>query len=234
MTNLNRWLIFDADNTLWDLESLYDQARVEFCKYVAEQIAEPTSKITTEILDRSQRHRDIQLKRTHGYSASRFARSFEDTATFFFPFADPEQIIRVRNIALNVFETVAKPVDGLKEVIESLEGHYRLAVITAGERWVQERRLTEFHFREKFSQILVVERKTAAILNDFCAQIAANKEKSWMIGDSIVSDIQPAIEAGLNAIHVNTANWEAEAGTKPKGITSVESLGEIVPLLIPR
>lgn len=90
----SRWVIFDADNTLWDLESLYDDARKMFCAYVAELLARqsPMGGPGEASVDALQRHRDIQLQKTHGYSAARFARSFEDTLSFLLPFSSPEEI----------------------------------------------------------------------------------------------------------------------------------------------
>jgi putative hydrolase of the HAD superfamily len=232
MISAKPWVIFDADNTLWNLEILYDGARTAFCQYLIDEIAEQGQQITPDLLDQAQRQRDIQLKRTHGYSASRFARSFEDTATFFFPFITTDQIIHVRKLALDVLESPAKPVDDLEYVLEALRNEYNLAIITAGERWVQERRLSEFHFRDKFVKMLVVERKTAGVLLKFCHENGIKKEGCWVVGDSIQSDIQPAITAGLKAIHVNTRNWEAEAGILPMEAVSVSRIREILPLLL--
>jgi beta-phosphoglucomutase-like phosphatase (HAD superfamily) len=35
-----KWILFDGDNTLWNTEILYDNARKEFCKYVLHIIEE--------------------------------------------------------------------------------------------------------------------------------------------------------------------------------------------------
>jgi putative hydrolase of the HAD superfamily len=65
----SRWVIFDADNTLWDLEALYNRARTEMADYVATLCQSKSPDI-----EAFQQKRDRQLSEIYGYSASRFAR----------------------------------------------------------------------------------------------------------------------------------------------------------------
>ena len=76
----SNWVIFDADNTLWDVEALYDAAREKFCHLVAE-----LSHQNLKDIEEYQRETDGTLYATFGYSASRFARSFEETLNHFVP-----------------------------------------------------------------------------------------------------------------------------------------------------
>jgi putative hydrolase of the HAD superfamily len=235
MTNKS-WIIFDADNTLWDVESLYDDARTEFCRYALEllnrEAQNPDGSLTLDLLERSQRHRDIQLKKTHGYSSSRFARSFEDTLLFFFQYAPPDAVMHVRGIAQSVFDKPGRLVDDLEQIIIQLGTKFSLAIITAGERWVQDKRIAEFHLRDCFEHIIVVEKKTALDFKKFCVDRNVKAEDCWVVGDSIGSDIAPAKEAGLNAIHVRAPNWAAEHGVAPAGTPSVGQLKEILKILL--
>jgi beta-phosphoglucomutase-like phosphatase (HAD superfamily) len=108
---LSPWVIFDADNTLWSTEPVYDRARDLFCDYVGELLSlrSPKSVLTKALVDQLQRHRDLQLQLTHGYSAARFARSFEDTLTFLLPFsASAKELTHVRGLATDVFEKGAE------------------------------------------------------------------------------------------------------------------------------
>ena len=105
MTTRTRWVIFDADNTLWDIEFLDDRARDAFCAHVEVLLcaADSATQIQRTLICILQRHRDVQLHVTYGYSAARFARSFEDTLSFLLPFASPDEIRQVRELALQVF-----------------------------------------------------------------------------------------------------------------------------------
>src|SRR5262249_23149293 len=132
------WVIFDADNTLWDVESLYDDARKAFCEYALKTLnaagENAAGHVTVETLSNSQRHRDIQLLKTYGYSSSRFARSFEDTLTFFMQYAPLDAVIHVRRIAQDVFEKPVRVVDDSETIISRLSTKYSLAILTAGEK----------------------------------------------------------------------------------------------------
>lgn len=94
----NSWVIFDADNTLWNIEYLYNEARNELCKYLSEK-----GHSFPEV-GNFQRRRDRELYLTYGYSACRFARSFEDTAIHFLDGSDVNSITHCRSIALQVFD----------------------------------------------------------------------------------------------------------------------------------
>jgi putative hydrolase of the HAD superfamily len=218
------WIIFDADNTLWLIEHLYDEAREEMCRVVQSKGAAHSE------VDQFQRTRDRELFASYGYTACRFARSFEDTLLHFVPSASPEEIKHVRSIALNVFEKNAKPVGGLDELLKTLKPHYALGVLTAGERWVQERRLENFELREMFDQVKVVERKTRDAFAGFCEDYGVDRASSWVVGDSLNSDILPALAAGLRPIWVKAANWtpvEGQSATAPTEVAIIETLADL-------
>jgi putative hydrolase of the HAD superfamily len=197
------WVFFDADNTLWHVEHLYDDARDRFCAELSS-----LHQIDPVVASEYQQARDKELYQTYGYSACRFARSFEDTLLHFVPHAAPELVRHVRAIATEVFDQPAVPAEGLEEALKSLVPHFKLAIVTAGERWVQERRLATFCFREYFSAIDIVETKTAEVFSRIVAAHSADPHETWVIGDSIRSDILPATAAGLRAVLVVSKNWE--------------------------
>jgi hypothetical protein len=60
--NSDQWVIFDGDNTLWDIEHLYNDARNEMCEYISSLCEADESDI-----EELQQQRDKQLYKTHGY-----------------------------------------------------------------------------------------------------------------------------------------------------------------------
>jgi phosphoglycolate phosphatase-like HAD superfamily hydrolase len=151
------WIIFDGDNTLWPVEYLYDNARLSLCS-----LLEARGLQFLEV-ESFQQARDKELYKTYGYSACRFARSFEDTILHFLPTASDDDVQHVRGIAMSVLEEQAEIVPGLPAVLARLSEHYTLGIITAGERWVQERRLQHFHLRTLFAAVEIVERKSESV-----------------------------------------------------------------------
>ena len=218
------WVIFDADNTLWAVEHLYDSARDNLCQYLAAR------GISYGAAKSFQEKRDKELYASYGYSACRFARSFEDTILNFEPLVTPQDIRHVRNLALEVFERKAVVSEGLEGVLKDLARNYRLGIITAGERWVQEKRLLDFHLSSQFSAIEIVEEKKSSVFSVFCDRHGVNRQGSWVIGDSLNSDIIPARAAGVNAVLYATRNWspvEGDHAEIPGGVPVVQSLTEL-------
>jgi len=226
---MHSWVIFDGDNTLWEVESLYNEARGSLCHFL--EGAGPTQRHVEDF----QQKRDKELYATYGYSACRFARSFEDTILHFIPNASAKDVRHVRSLALLVFEQKAAVSDGLKDLLDTLAGQYQLGIITAGERWVQERRLRDFHLQNNFKAIEIVDVKSKAVFQQYCAKHSVDIPRSWVVGDSVNSDVIPALAAGLKAVHVQAENWhhvEGQTTSLPDGVPTVRSILEIRPLLL--
>jgi putative hydrolase of the HAD superfamily len=205
MNTGSAWVIFDADNTLWAIEHLYDAARERLVRFVS---AEGTDGKQVESYQRS---RDKELHETYGYSACRFARSFEDTLLRFVTCAPAEKVRHVRRLALEVFEQPVRLVEDLESILDHVASEYQLGIITAGERWVQERRLNDFYLRARFAAVDIVDAKSPETFLEFCRQRFVDPASSWVVGDSVRSDINPAKQAGLGAIHVDHGeNWDLE------------------------
>lgn len=222
-----RWIIFDADNTLWFVEPLYDEARAQLCDYLVKM------GVSRKDAENYQHERDRQLHVTYGYSACRFARSFEDTILHFVEGATAPQVRHVRQIALEVFEKQAVLSPGLQELVDKLLPNYQLGIVTAGEHWVQERRLNDFHLRDRFAAIEIVESKDAAVFRRFIGKYNVDTGTSWVIGDSVNSDVLPAREAGLRAVLLSAANWDRIEGKHdalPSDVPTISHLQDFLRL----
>lgn len=77
----------------------------------------------------------------------------------------------------------------------------------------------------------VVERKTAEELAAFCSHHSIDVKSSWMIGDSVRSDIIPARAIGLGAIHFQSPNWVAEAQMLPAGVVAINNIADAIPII---
>ena len=111
---MKSWIIFDGDNTLWPIEELYDQARESLCLYLE------GFGFNKQDIERYQQGRDKELFLNYGYSACRFARSFEDTILHFAPKAEPKDVRQVRSIAMQVFEEKPRIIKGLDRLLSDL------------------------------------------------------------------------------------------------------------------
>lgn len=226
---LTRWIIFDGDNTLWDVEALYDEARTALCRLLAEGTT------TVEEIERFQRARDHALHREMGYARERFPLSFTQTALHFLAAGD-DRLEEAHRLANRVFERAAAPMEDVDDVLALLSAKsFRFALLTAGAHEVQQRRLEQFGRTHYFGATRIVERKEVATIAAFVADLGAVPASTWMVGDSLKSDIVPAIAAGLNAIHLDVANWyevEAAGSTRPDCARVARTLKEAAEIIL--
>jgi len=222
------WVIFDADNTSWNIEHFYDEAREELCSFIAEK------GFGSKVPEKYQRERDVELMLTYGYSACRFARSFEDTVIKFLG-NDIDAIIHARSLALGVFERSPTVNPGVQELFQKLKGNFKIGLITAGEKWVQERRLSDFHLKGEVDDVHVVESKTPSVFQCFIDDNGVDVAKSWMVGDSLKSDIAPAQSVGLRTIWYHADNWREvenngykDAAKKAVRVKSMDEIHDVI------
>ncbi len=201
---MDKWVIFDADNTLWQLEPLYDRARSQLALLLNEKLGVRPSDV-----EMVQRQRDKFLFRWMGYDLDRFPQSFTDTAEHFLDGRENDSLMRrARALGKSVFESDALPFDGVEEVLSKLSYVAKLGLITSGPEQLQKKRLWSFPYKEFFgNRVKIVKQKNARNIRDFCKKHQIKVNKSWMVGDSILSDIIPAHQVGLNTIHIQNPNW---------------------------
>jgi len=224
------WVIFDADNTLWDLENLYHSARSKLIRFLV------NLEFDADEVDQFQRNRDMELFKKYGRKPIRFPESFIDTLIHFKPAPSKEEVEYVWEIAHSVFSRLAEPYPGVADALRLLSKHARIAILTAGSKEIQERRLRQFPYMQFINTWEVVEQKNPNTFREFLDAQRIEAYHSWMIGDSIRSDIIPARAVGLNTVFVESDNWSAieNHGLNPQEIAdySVKSVREAVNLIL--
>jgi putative hydrolase of the HAD superfamily len=222
---MRSWVIFDADNTLWETESLYDNARRTLTNILASR------GIDAVVAGEMQEAIDEELYKTFGYSAQRFPASFDRTLLHFFPASSEEERTQIRSIAERVFLQPAIAHQALNEVIAKLGAHYSLGILTAGENWVQQARLEQFAHRHHFQAIEIVPHKDIQAFSDFADKHGVDRKTSWVVGDSLRSDIIPAHAAGFNAILVASNNWHRVEMSQMKAPEYVHNANDLADIL---
>jgi putative hydrolase of the HAD superfamily len=202
-------LIFDGDDTLWRTMPLYRTAKRRFFSFMEEQGFDHAR------VEREFEARDIQNVARWGFTVERFRRSMVETYHEFvrehgqLPALRIEQ--RVSLIATGVVRNGTRPMPRSREVLAALRGRCRLALLTKGEYALQERRVAESAFRDFFERVTIVEHKDRATFLRLAEELKADARRTWSVGDSLRSDIRPALEAGLNAIWIPQDTWGYES-----------------------
>jgi putative hydrolase of the HAD superfamily len=220
-------LIFDGDDTLWDTMHLYTKAKLRFlaamqaCGFDRRQV---------------QMHfeeRDKRNVRVLGFSRKRFAVSMIQTYRFFTAQAHriPAKSVerRIATIANSVFGERARRIPGAIPTLKKLRGFCKLILFTKGDLKVQRRRIRDAGLGRFFDRIHVLRTKNSKTLGGLIQRYNLPRERTWSVGNSIKSDINPALRNGLRAIWVPKETWayEEEALLTKKGVVRVSSLAEV-------
>ena len=223
-----RWLLFDADGTLFD----YDRAEAGALARTFARFALPLAPGTADAYRAINQRCWQALERGEITPAAlrtrRFELLFEATGLS----ADFE---RFSAAYLDALAEAAELMDGAAEVLAALRGRYRFAIITNGLRAVQRGRIARSAIRDDIAALIISEEvgsaKPAAGIFDaaFAAMGQPDKREVLMIGDSLSSDIRGAGDYGIDACWFNPAGLQ-----RPDGLPihyEISRLDELVGLL---
>jgi len=216
---------FDADDTLWHNERFFRLTQERFAELLADH-AEPEH-IAVSLLEAERRN----LKH-YGFGIKGFTLSMIETAIEVTGGKVPASTIQ--SILEAGREMHSHPVETLPEAIETLEalaGKYRIILITKGDLFDQERKLAASGLGDYFDAVEIVTDKSASTYRQVFSQYAQGPEKSLMIGNSLKSDVIPALKAGGFGVHIpHELTWELEHAESPDGhprFHRISRLGEL-------
>lgn len=203
--------ILDGDDTLWSVEGLYDDA-LDRAQERVEAHGLPGDRWRT-----LQRQLDLVNVLEMGTSAARFPLSSvqavdqlaHEVAVPGGPALDALRS-EVEAISCSVFTAAAPLVPAVEDVLGDLGERMRLVLLTKGDRQVQERRIAESGLRPLLDDVVIVEAKSPETFGEIVRASGVVPGRAWSIGNSIPSDINPAVAAGLNAVWVDSHVWEYE------------------------
>jgi putative hydrolase of the HAD superfamily len=199
-------LLIDADDTLWENNIFFEQAIETFI-----DLLEPlgyTRDYIRYILNETER-RNI---RQHGYGVRSFRRSLEDTyLKLAGNTARREMVQRIDQMAADLEGTPPHILDGVPETLAYLADRHRLILLTKGEPAEQAAKVERSGLQTYFDAIEIVVEKNSEVYVQIIEQFKIVKSHGWMVGNSPRSDINPALQVGLNAVFIPHSNtWELE------------------------
>ncbi len=220
---------FDADDTLWQNEHLFRMTQERFAALLADY-AEPEH-LAARLLEAERRNLGH-----YGFGIKGFVLSMIETAIEVTEEAVPASVIRQLIEAGQ--EMLRHPIELLphaREVVEELAAEFRILLITKGDLLDQERKLAQSGLGELFDGVEIVSDKTPAIYREIFARHGDGPTQAMMVGNSMRSDVIPAIEAGGWGVFVpHGQTWELEHEDPPEGharYRQIAHLGEL-PVLV--
>jgi putative hydrolase of the HAD superfamily len=200
------FLIFDADDTLWENNIYFEQAFDNFVDFLGHSSL--TGPQIREILN------EIELvnAKIHGYGAKNFGRNLQQAYRHLAEREHrPEDLDHVMALAERILEQPLELIEGVEETLDYLSGKHDLTLFTKGHPEEQRLKVDRSGLGKYFRHTAIVKEKDAPAYRRLVAERDLEPGATWMIGNSPKSDINPALEAGLNAVLVPHAHtWVLE------------------------
>jgi putative hydrolase of the HAD superfamily len=199
-------LLIDADDTLWE-NNIFFELTIETFIDLLEPLGY-TRDYIRYILNETER-RNI---RQHGYGVRSFRRSLEDTYLKLAANATRREMVqRIEQMAADLEGTPPHILDGVPETLAYLADRHRLILLTKGEPAEQAAKVERSGLQTYFDAIEIVVEKNSEVYTQIIDQFKIVKSHGWMVGNSPRSDINPALQVGLNAVFIPHSNtWELE------------------------
>ena len=212
----------DADDTLWHNETLFRLTHARFVDLLDDHGDAETIEARLADVER----RNLRL---YGYGVKGFTLSMIETAMELCDGGAPPEV--VREILAAGREMLAHPVETLPgddAVVDELAAKYRLVLVTKGDLLDQERKLAASGLGDRFSAVEIVSEKDRATYERVFARHGTGPEEAVMAGNSMKSDVLPAIEAGAFGVHIPYhVTWSHELADAPEGHPRYVSLSRI-------
>lgn len=191
-------LAFDADDTLWDCQSWFDDVERRCCELLSPWA---TPREVSEGLVNTER-KNLLLT---GYGTKAFTLSLIENAVRVTREQLTGDIIQqLLDMGKELLEFPTTPLPEVEETLKRLaeQRRYRLVVFTKGELMDQEAKLQRSGLEQYFSHMETVSNKTEREYRQLCENLGVAPEQTVMIGNSFRSDIAPALAAGAWAVHI--------------------------------
>ncbi|WP_420478037.1 HAD family hydrolase [Brevundimonas sp. FT23028] len=215
----------DADDTLWHNETIFRLTHARFVDLLAEHGDEALIEARLADVER----RNLRL---YGYGVKGFTLSMIETAMELTDGKAPPEV--VREILAAGREMLAHPVEtlpGVDEALAALAETYRLVLITKGDLMDQERKVAASGLGDLFAAVEIVSEKTVDTYAHIFSRHGTGPAEAVMAGNSMKSDVLPALAAGAFAVHIPYAiTWAHELADAPEDHARYGALDQIADL----
>ncbi|MCL6505557.1 MAG: HAD family hydrolase [Bryobacteraceae bacterium] len=203
---MGQHLFIDADDTLWENNIYFERAIEEFVCLLAR--CEPAPSQIRAVLDAIE-HAN---RKTHGYGSRGFLLNLREC---YFRLAGDavraEDLARLDSIGRELRAHPIEIIEGVPETLAYLSSRHHLVLFTKGDPAEQQDKLERSGLKPFFSRSVVVREKDAEAYRAVLEELGVGRERSWMVGNSPRSDINPALEAGLRAVYIpHPHTWRLE------------------------
>jgi putative hydrolase of the HAD superfamily len=212
MARSRQFLIFDADDTLWENNIYFEEAFDNFYDYLSHTSMSPSE--VRSVLDEI----EMTNAKIHGYGSKNYARNLAECYRRLAETHIAEADLKaVQEFAHAILEKPIELIEGVEETVAQLADRHSLTIFTKGDQEEQRLKIDRSGLSRYFEHAAIVKEKNQAAYVDLAQRRNLSHAETWMIGNSPKSDINPALAAGLNAVFVPHARtWSLEHAEVPE------------------
>ncbi|TCP34267.1 HAD family hydrolase [Sphingomonas sp. BK235] len=200
----------DADDTLWHNMRFFDAAERAFAELVAPYAEAPAARARMEAIE-------VRNLKHYGYGAKSFTLSMIETALELAGDALPAASVRrLLEIGRTLLDHPVELLDDVAATLDRLAAAARLVLVTKGDLLHQEVKLAASGLGGLFTGVEIVSDKRAETFVRVFHRYGCAPERAVMAGDSLRSDVLPALAAGAWGAYVpQPLAWSHEAAAVP-------------------
>ncbi|KGE17271.1 HAD family hydrolase [Paenibacillus wynnii] len=240
MKYLTQQVIFDLDDTLVHCNKYFDLILGQYFEMMTDWFADFGP--TTAELRSKQVEIDVETVSMSGLASDNFPKSLIATYRFFCTKynrpAENFQEQQLMKLGLSVYDQEIEAYPGMVETLDTLkqEGHH-LFLYTGGDDTIQQRKIEQMKLDAYFDdRIFIRQHKNVESLEEILTRHKFDRKRTWMIGNSLRTDVLPAVTAGINSIYLKQQNeWlynliELQREMQ-QSVLTISSISEVPPVI---
>jgi putative hydrolase of the HAD superfamily len=204
--NDRAWVIgFDADDTLWHNETIFENVHERYRGLLARYHDAATVDRTLYVTEM----RNLEL---YGYGVKGFMLSAIETAIELTSGKiSAEEIRQLIALGQGMMQHPVELLGGVEETLRALAASHRVILITKGDLRDQERKLAKSGLAGFFEMVEIVSEKNQAVYAQILQRHGIQSDRFLMVGNSAKSDILPVLALGGAGVYVPYhLTWAAE------------------------
>ena len=228
-----RVIAFGADDTLWDCQSHFEEVENLLYSFIGPYCDDPAHEL---FVTESQNMEDL------GYGCKAFTMSVMETALRVCGNdLSATQLTSLLEAGKHLLHLPATPLPGVVEVLETLHTSLstlhlppKIVCFTKGELQDQENKLRRSGLAKYFNYVEITSDKTEKEFLALCRHLQIEPSELLMVGNSLKSDIAPALAIGAQAVHIPFhVTWQLEVheDIEHERMVKIERIEELLTLL---
>lgn len=191
-------IAFDADDTLWDCQTHFEEVERRYCTLLNTYC--PESYTADELFKT-----EVKNMPELGFGSKAFALSLVENAVRITQGRiTAQEVAEAALLGRSLLHIPATPLPGVVTTLRHIqESHrYQMILFTKGDQQEQEGKLHRSGLAPFFDDIVIVSDKTPEAYRNLCKRFSIDISQLLMVGNSFKSDIEPILRLGGYAIHI--------------------------------